>query len=176
MTTKPYFNTIDSLIVGRDPCSTCSVMTQRYVGFKEDNCDYQKYFSQDTVNTISAQLTNLLSGVGKDNRPIVVPDEHICSIMDNVYQSYRPRTSDIYSRYNINNGSNTPSYVQELVDQVIEIIYSNVRDSLGIEEANAKLSAWTTVLGDFNDHGLRAHPVIKIKQRRPNPLQFMWNY
>ena len=168
---------IDALIIGKDCGENCSVMgSQRYVGFKDNNCDFQKYFSNDTIRMISNKLTDLLMGVAPNNRPIIIPDKTICSVMDTIYQSFRPRTGDIFTRYNIANGSTTPSYVQQLIDQTIEVIYSDVRNNLGMEENNKKLSVWTTLLGEFNEHQLRSHPPIKIKQRRPNPFEFHMNY
>lgn len=167
-------NDIDALITCNNP--NYFFMQDRYALFREDNCDYQKYFSYDTLRQISCKVTELTMGLGDNNRPIVVPDQNIANVMDAVYQSYRPMTSDIYSRYNIPTGQNTPSYVQQMVDQVIEIIYSDIRNNLEMERNNKKLSVWTTVLGDFNNHGLRAHPMIKTKVRRPNPMEFHMNY
>lgn len=63
-----------------------------------------------------------------------------------------------------------------MIDQVIEIITSQVRTELGMEENNAKLTAWTTVLGTFNAHGLTQTPPIKTRQRRPDPCLFNMNY
>ena len=45
-----------------------------------------------------------------------------------------------------------------------------------MEENNKKLSIWTTVYGDFNAHGLRQHPPIKIRKKRPDPFQFHMRY
>jgi hypothetical protein len=63
-----------------------------------------------------------------------------------------------------------------MIDQVIEIIVSDVKTNYETEENNSKLSIWTTVLGTFNDHQLRSHPVIKIKKRHANYMEFNMNY
>ena len=45
-----------------------------------------------------------------------------------------------------------------------------------MQEANSKLTKWTTVLGDFNLHQLRSHDVIKILNKHPQHMQFFENY
>ena len=114
-------------------------------------------------------------GVDPFNRPILVPANTICNIMSNIYISFRPETGDIYSRYIIPKNSQQ-SDVQNMIDQVIEVIVSQVKDDLEMRENNAKLTAWTTVLGDFNLHGLTQTPPIKTRQRRPDPCMFNMNY
>jgi hypothetical protein len=147
----------------------------RFVGYNQANA-YNLYFNTQTVSTISKKITELLSGVDRYNRPIIVPDKTILDIMDTVKLYFRPQTGDIYSRYNIPNGENCPSYIQQMVDQVIEIIVSDVRNNLETEEYNSTLTVWTTLFGDFNEKGLRSHSVIKTKERRVNPFQFNMNY
>ena len=63
-----------------------------------------------------------------------------------------------------------------MIDQVINIITTDVKVNLGMDEHNSKLSAWTTILGDFNEHGLRRHAPIKLRERRPMPMAFNMNY
>lgn len=132
-------------------------------------------FSPKNIHKISCKITELLMGVDKHNRPIIVPNETIHSVMSNVYSNFRPETSDIFSRYNIPQ-QGTQSYVQKIIDQVINIITTDVKTNLGMIEANEKLSVWTTVLGDFNEHGLRSHPTIKLREKRPMPMAFNMNY
>lgn len=148
----------------------------KHVGYTSGSGCIADYFSRYTVHTISNQITNLLMGVHPENRPIIVPDQTIYNVMDSVYNTYRPPTGDIYGRYNIPSGTTTESYVQDMIDQVIEIIVADVRNNYEIAENNAKLSAWTTVMGSFNDHGLRAHPEIKVRLKAPQRMMFNMNY
>lgn len=150
----------------------------RHVGYSENNKGIKQYFSKNTVCTISRKVTELLQGVNPDNRPIVVPDHIITNVMDSVYSTFRPETGGIYARYNIPNSAqaSSESYVQQMIDQTIEIIVTDVRNNLETESNNSKLSIWTTVLGDFNSHGLQSHPQIKLRNKRPNPMQFNMNY
>lgn len=154
----------------------CDLGYIKHVGYTESNVCIQKYFDVSTVRTISHKVTELLQGVDPQNRPIIVPNKTICSVMNDIYSSYRPPTGDIFSRYIVPSGTSSESYVQNMIDQVIEVITSDVRNNLGMEECNKKLSIWTTVLGDFNAHGLQQHPKIKVRHKRPNPFQFHMNY
>ena len=63
-----------------------------------------------------------------------------------------------------------------MMDEVINIITTDVKVNLGMEENNAKLTVWTTVLEDFNEHGLRSHSKIKLRENRPQPMMFNMNY
>lgn len=162
---------------GTKICGTiCDSNYVKYVGYEQSNTCVKKYFSKSNVNTISRKITELLQGVDPENRPIVVPDTTICSVMSDVYDSYRPPTGDIHSRYIVPSGTSSESYVQNMIDQTIEIITSDVKNNLEMEEHNRKLTIWTTVYGDFNDHGLRQHPPIKLRNKRPAPMQFNMNY
>ncbi len=157
--------------------SICNNELMKYVGFStQTNPSIDGYFNQTTVNTISKKITELLTGVGEDNRPIVVPDKTICSVMSDIYSSFRPPTGDIFSRYVVPSGMGNESYIQSMIDQVIEVITMDVKTNLGIEENNRKLTVWSTLLGDFNEQSLRSHPPIKIREKRPNAMQFNMNY
>ena len=132
----------------------------RYVGYIDDNSDLkQYYFNDNIVNTISAKITELLNGVDPENRSIIVPKKTIWSVMNDIYNSYTPPTGDIYSRYIISPGSRFDSYIQNM-----------------IEEHNRQLTIWTTVYGDFNQHGLRQVPPIKIRNKHPAYGQIHMRY
>lgn len=154
----------------------CDANYMRNVGYQETNDCIRKYYSPETVSMISKKVTQLLQGVNVDNRPIIVPNKTICNIMDSVYYSFRPPTGDIYGRYNVPTGMGPEDYVQSMINQTIEIITNTIRSEMTMEENNRKLTAWTTVYGDFNQHGLRAHPEIKIRKKRPTPFQFHMKY
>ena len=149
----------------------------RYAGYQDSNESFQKnYYNINNINLISRKLTELLQGVDPRGRPIIVPNQSIINVMDSVYQNFRPQTGDIFSRYNIPTGFNSDDYISNMIDQTIEIIYSDVKNNLEIEENNKKLSVWTTVLGNFNDNGLRSHAPIKVLNNHPAYCQFNMNY
>lgn len=154
---------------------TCDLNYLRHVGWDQSTAGIQQLYSKDTIKTISKKITELTRGVDKLNRQIIVPDIRICEVIDGVYQGFRPPTGDIYSRYVVPNDQQA-SMVQSIIDQTIEVITNHIRNEIGIEQANQKLSAWVQVLGDFNTHNLRQFPPIKVKEKRPNVMQFNMNY
>jgi hypothetical protein len=152
-----------------------SSLGKRHVGYKENNACIRKYFQPNTVRLISRKITELTMGVNPQNRPIIVPDKMICDLMDTIYINFRPETGGLYARYNIQTGHQR-SLVQQMIDQVIEVAVTDIRNNIGIEECNKNLTKWTTVLGDFNNAGLRQHAPIRVSNRRPNRMEFHMNY
>jgi hypothetical protein len=159
--------------------SVCGAMCDsnyyRHVGWRENNACIKEYFAPRTIQNVSRKITELLQGVNKQGRPILVPNNVICSVMSTVYENFRPQTGDIYSRYIIPT-QNQQNNVQNMIDQVIEIIVSQVKTEIEMCECNSKLTKWTTVLGDFNEHGLTQTPPIKVLHKRPDPMLFNMNY
>jgi len=153
----------------------CDSNYNRYIGYRQNNRCIQKFFSKSHIQNISRKITQLLQGVDPKGRPIIVPFCNICSVMSDVFYNYKPPTGDIYSRYTIPS-MNQQNLVQSMTDQVIEIITSQIRSEMGIIECNSKLTKWTTVLGDFNEHGLTQTPPIKLREKRPNPMEFHMRY
>ena len=65
---------------------------------------------------------------------------------------------------------------ETIIDRTITLIFDYYRNEIGMEENNKQLTVWTTILGDFNKHGLRQTPPIKTQKRRPDPFLFNMNY
>jgi myosin-crossreactive antigen len=146
----------------------CNVNYMRHVGYTENNECIQKLYDPSTIRTISCKITDYLEGVDKCGRPIVVPDKTICNVIDDIYQNFTPAFGDIYTRYSIPKLQPT-NYVQDIIDQTIEVIVSDVKANLGMEQCNASLNVWdATLLGDFNKHGLRQYAPIKTLNKRTN--------
>lgn len=165
----------DGLIDNGEPL-VCNDSFMRHVGYKENTDCIRRLYNPKNIKTMSKNITKLLTGVDPQNRHIVVPNSTICSVMSDIYDSYRPATGDIFSRYTIPTENNFDSYVQEIITQTIEVITSDVRNNLETEENNRKLTIWTTVYGDFNAHQLRQHAPIKVLNKRPNPMEFHMRY
>jgi len=152
------------------------VNSMRYAGWDPNSLGYGILMSDITVSLVSQKCTELLAGVHPEGRPIVFPPKSIANVLDSVYQSHTPQVGDIYSRYfqaNI-----TPrNDVAEMINRAIKIITSQVRNEYEIAEQNSKLSVWTTVYGDFNEHGLRRHSQItQINNRGPSRHQIAMRY
>ena len=158
----------------------CNDQFIKHVGFSDTSVDgkttyLQYFFSIETRTQISNKVSELLIGVDSHNRKIIVPDEIICSVMSAVYESFRPEIGDIYTRYIIPTPGRT-NYLQRMIDMTINTITTNIKNTVGMKDANEKLTIWTTLLGDFNEHGLRQHAPIKVRERRPSPMLFQMNY
>lgn len=148
----------------------------RYVGYDpSSNKCIVDLFSEANLNVMSNKITELTYGLDMHNRPIIVPHDTIANVLSAIYANYRPQTGDIYGRYNVPSGR-SDNMVQDIISRTIELIVSQLRTEYATLEANSKLTVWTTVYGDFNEHFLRAHPIIKVREKRPNPMEFNMNY
>ena len=151
----------------------------KFVGYsnpgKNNKC-YTDFFSQCTINQISKKVTELTVGVHPENKNIIVPDEWIIDVMNSVYENWSGGSlGSIHSRYTIPNYENE-NYTRAWVEQTINILISHIRNVYGMIENNQKLTKWTTVLGEFNEGGLRSHAPIKVLNKRPAPFQFNMRY
>jgi hypothetical protein len=145
----------------------------QHVGYTNTNAGIATYFSRDTAEFISKKITELLRKFYPPG--VIVPLERIVDIMNSIYEAFRPSTGDIYSRYTIPSDEN-PNCVDEMINQVIEVIVTQVKDNLSMDQRNSKLTAWTQLLGSFNAEGLRSHAPIKTRHRRPTPMLINMNY
>ena len=144
------------------------INSYRYVGWTETK---SSLFAQNTIRMISEKITELLMGVDPQNRPIKVDDKVIVDVLNQIDTSHKSRNlGDMYNRYD-------NSYSEyKIIDETIGIIVNGVKNDIGMREYNNSLSVWTTVLGDFNTHGLRQHPPIKLRKKKPMSMQFNMNY
>jgi len=151
--------------------------SMRYVGWNAEvgNGCIQTLFTPDVIRFISRKITENLEGVDPQRRKLIVPDESIISVLNSIYSSHRPRIGDIHSRYVIPD-DNPNDVRQDVINRTIETITDQVRNDIEITENNSKLTKWTTLLGDFNVHGIRGHSEIKTKKRRINKMEFNMNY
>lgn len=151
----------------------------KFVGWNEtvaSSPTYQFLFAPDRMLTYQAKITELLQGVDKHGRSIIVPMETIGSVLSQCFQSNVPQTGDIYSRYIIPEQETQRNDVNEIVNRMINIIVSQISNEMLTAQNNQKLTVWNTLLGDFNKQGLRAHGPIKIRKRRPQAMFFFENY
>lgn len=154
---------------------TQSYDPMRYVGYDQDYNRNAYIFTDENVEYIQKTVSRLLRGVDPQGREIVIARDVVIKSMDNIAQGYIPIVGDIYSRYNVVDETNRND-IKAIVEQTINFIASAVKTDIEVQEANSKLTIWTTVLGDFNEHGLRRHSIIKTRERRPDPMMFNMNY
>lgn len=154
----------------------CDQNYYRYVGWEVTaDCFDSEFFSKRTVNAISQRLSSLLKCLRKDGRPIVVSDNVICNVMSSAYLTYRPQLGNGY--FMLTQPQDEPrNDMKMLTDIVTEIIYEYIKTEYEMDENNKKLTIWTTVLGDFNEHGLRSYAPIKVRENNLNKVRFNMNY
>lgn len=145
--------------------------------YTSSNSSVLKYlFSTSTLDILSQQITRALRGLDPRGRDIVVPHDKIANVLSSVY-SFGTRTNigDIYTHETIPSIENRND-VKNILNQTMNIVVSAIKDEIITTEQNKKLSVWTTVLGDFNDHGLRSYAPIKLRERHPQYMAFNMNY
>lgn len=152
----------------------------QYVGWeytKENDPKIAFLFSQKNIDYLSETITEALEGIDPENRSIIIPDNRICEVLNAIYKDgTRPNIGDIQTRYAIPSIT-TRNDIKEINNQVIAVIVSYIKNEIGMTENNKSLNIWdATVLGSFSKLGLRAHPPIKIRNRRPMPMYFFQNY
>ncbi|MGL5962308.1 MAG: hypothetical protein ACRCZ0_10205 [Cetobacterium sp.] len=144
-----------------------------HVGYQNSNSAIEGYFSTDTTKLISSKVTELLRNFYPPG--IIVPCERIAEVMNDIYRAYRPSTGDIMTRYSIPSSEN-PNYVDEMINQVIQVIVNDVQNNLLTEQRNSKLDNWVVLMGDFNKWGLRQHAPIHVREKKPKTMLFNMNY
>jgi hypothetical protein len=136
----------------------------------------QKLFTKTTVHVIQQKVADYLTGVDSNGRRIVPSERVVVNALFGIFREHAPRTGDIYGKFLVVDDSKRDDYAY-IVDKTISLLVQGIRDDLGMAEQNQKLTIWTTVLGDFNEHGLRQHPPIKINNgKRPDPMLFHMRY
>jgi hypothetical protein len=143
---------------------------KRYIGSEVNDSDIIKFFfSKPVVQRISNEITKRLKGVHEDGKDIIVPNDKILWVMNTVYESYNPAQGfDTYMTYD--------EYIENMIGQTIIRIVYDVKNVLEYEQCMNKKTVWTTVLGDFNNNGLRSYAPIKLKNKRPNTFEFNMRY
>ena len=135
----------------------------------------QKLFTKTTVQLIQQKVAEYLTGVDANGRKIIPTERVVIASLYGCFKNYHPRTGDIYGKYTVVDQTQRDDYAY-LVDQTISLLVQGIRDDLDMAEQNQKLTIWTTVLGDFNEHGLRQYPPIKLNNKRPDPMLFHMRY
>lgn len=133
-------------------------------------------FSRENLENLSKIITSLLVGVHPEGRPIVVPLDKISAVLYSVYRfGTRPNIGDIHSRYIVPQAQPRCD-ARDINNQTINIITRAIKDEFETIAQNKTLTVWTTVLGDFNEQGLRAYSTLKIRKKHPQYMAFNMNY
>jgi hypothetical protein len=135
----------------------------------------QRLFTKTTVKVIQQKTSDYLMGVEPNGKKIVPTERVVIAALYGIFKNFHPTTGDIYGKYTVVDQTHRDDYAY-IVDQTISLLVQGIRDDIGMAEQNQKLTIWTTVLGDFNEHGLRQYPPIKINNKRPDPMLFHMRY
>ena len=133
----------------------------------------RQVFTKRTLQIIREKVYEyLLKSMNKK----IVPSERVTTIaLYGVYENHIPRTGDIYGKFLVVDETQRDDYGY-IVDKTISMLIDGIRNDIEMTEANSKLSIWNTVLGDFNENGLRQFPPIKLRNRGPDRMLFHMKY
>jgi hypothetical protein len=148
----------------------------KFVGYDATvaaSSNFQYLWEPERMKMYQQKITQLLEGVGPNGRPIIVPLDKIGSVLYTCFETNKPTIGDIYSRYII---PETREDIAQIVDRMINIIVSTIRNEFENNANNQRLTVWNSLLGDFNEQGLRAHAPIKLRKNRIPFMQFNMNY
>lgn len=150
----------------------------QYVGWftvADSNPLVQRLFTKTTLRVIQQKTSEYLSGIQQNGKRVIPSERVVVAAMYGIFKNFHPTTGDIYGKYLVTDqiGRDDYSYI---VDQTISLLVQGIRDEMGMVENNQKLTIWNTVLGDFNAHGLRQYPPLKINNKRPDPMLFHMRY
>ena len=149
------------------------------VGYKytyEDMLLPKWLFSPENISKLSGIITEATRDCDPLGRKIVVPPHRIAEVLSSIFRyGKRTRIGDIYTHFNIIQDK-ARNDVDNINRQALNVIISTIRDEYHTIANNQKLTVWSTVLGDFNDQGLRSHDVLKIRRHMPQRMMFNMNY
>jgi hypothetical protein len=121
-------------------------------------------WSRESIDFVSKQVTEILNT--EFDKTIIVPDATIIDVLNSQLQYYRPKTGDIFTRYNLENtipdGTNDSL---TLMKASIDIIVAAVSGDMTQETSSNSFSIWNSV--DGSSLGMQAHPQVKLNMRRP---------
>jgi hypothetical protein len=148
----------------------------RFIGWQQSEQGFDKvFFSMKNLRSISERLKDLLKCLRKDGRPMIVADRVIAHVMSEVFNKNRPQLGDMYTMLIIPAAEQRDD-LKTMNDMVVQIIFNNIKTEYEMEENNRGLTVWTTVLGDFNKHGLRQYTDMKLNEKNINKVRFNMNY
>lgn len=135
----------------------------------------QKLFTRTTLRVIQNKVADYLTGVDPNGKRIIPSDRVVVAALFGVFKDHHPQTGDIYGKYSVVDPTQRDDYAY-IIDKTISLLVQGIRDEIGMAEQNQKLTVWTTLYGDFNEHGLRQFPPIKVNNKRPDPMLFHMRY
>lgn len=130
------------------------------------------FFSTQNMEALRKEIMERLKPTGQNIR---VTDEVLSNVMSNIASNNNPVIGDIHTRFVVPN-ARARDDLASFNEQVITVIVNTIMDEYETTKLNQRLSIWSTVYGNFNPEGLRAHSKIKYKENDYIKGVFMENY
>lgn len=145
-----------------------------FVAYEQPN-GLNYLFSDENIDKVRTILADLLKCLRKDGRPIVFTRGVVAQALSQMDQNAARQIGDMYTIYNIPQATRRDD-IARFNEMAIQFLYNQVKTEYEMDQANKKLTIWTTLLGDFNEHGLRQYSTIKLNNKPINKLRFNMNY
>lgn len=148
----------------------------KYVLYDQSLTPTLKYlFSDKNIELVQSKLYELLKCMRKDGRPVIVTKRVIADALSEIQENMSPQLADIYSVFNIPQDQLRDD-ILKINNMTIEFIYTQLKTEYEMEENNKNLTVWTTLYGDFNEHGLRQYSQLRLNHKPINKFRFNMNY
>jgi hypothetical protein len=170
------FNVLKGTVINADTEYSDLIDPSQYVGWgtiTEWASLPRQVFTKRTIKIIQQKVYEYLY---RSMQKKIVPSEKVVVIaLFGVYENHKPNTGDIYGKFLVVDETQRDDYGY-IVDKTISLLIDGIRTDIEMADANSKLSIWNTVLGDFNEHGLRQFPPIKLRNKGPDRMLFHMKY
>lgn len=150
--------------------------TLRHYGYDETEKNYQTLFSGEVVEMIRKEVLSRVAKSNARNVKIVLSSNTVRDALSSVHRNYKPPVQDMFSMHLQAHNYNRLGKEEQIIKETIELMSKQCINELDTLHYNSQLSKWNTLLGDFNQEGLRSHDKIKLRHKRPSSFQFNMKY
>ena len=150
-----------------------------HVGWDNDshsNHVVNSLLSETNLKKVQHQITNLLEGVHPQNKKMIVSLKDIASIMHPIIEQTNIKNAGYIQSSRFSDGLSKNDFANIVNNETITTIVSKLKADYGIENHRNNLSIWSTLYGEHNKEGLRAHAPIKTREKHPQYMAFNMKY
>jgi hypothetical protein len=170
------FNVLKDTVINSETEYNDLIDPSQYVGWAtitEWSSLPRQVFTKRTIKIIQQKVYEYLY---KSMQKKIMPSDKVVIIaLFGVYENHIPRTGDIYGKFLVVDDTQRDDYGY-ILDKTISLLIDGIQTDIEMAEANSKLSIWNSVLGDFNENGLRQFPPIKLRNKGPDRMLFHMKY
>lgn len=132
--------------------------------------------SEKNLKKLQLKIANLLEGVHPENKRMIVSLKDIASIMHPIIDQTNIKNAGYIQSTRFGNGLSKIDFTDIVNDETITTIVNKLKADYGIENHRNNLSIWSTLYGEHNKEGLRAHAPIKKREKHPQYMAFNMKY